>query len=221
MPPTSQSLPRSPKIASSPSSAGHAGPHAGAVGKELHAAHDAVALAADVVEEELAADRPRRDRDAGVAVGRVRQAADPDRAVRVEQDRAARVVLVVERELARAARAVEVPAVDVVGVPAQHVARVDRMAVVGAHQADHGAGRVVPGRVRVDERLGAGHRVVARAAVQRVVAEPAEDDVVIAARRAEQRILERIDVERGQVDRLLQLARDVDRRRSGSCPACR
>ncbi len=75
------------------------------------------------------------------------------------------------------------------------------MAEVDPDEADDRAGGVVLRRVAGDERLGTGQRVVARAAVDGVVAEAAEDDVVVAAVRSEERIdVERVDVERSQVD---------------------
>ncbi len=92
-------------------------------------------------------------------------------AVPVEKDRAPRVVLVVERELTQTVgdRAVVVPGVGVLA-EVQQVARVERTAPVGAVGVRQAAARapVVDLRVRVPDRLTAGDRVVARAAVQEV-----------------------------------------------------
>ena len=70
---------------------------------------------------------------AGVAARRVARAG-PHRSGGVEEDRAARLVLVVEVELAGAAGAVVVPAVDVVRVEAEDVAGVVRVAEVDADE---------------------------------------------------------------------------------------
>ena len=79
------------------------------------------------------------------------------------------------------------------------------------------AARVVARCVGLGERLGAGDRVVAGTAVQEVVAEAAEDDVV-GVQRVEQHVVGcrlgrvRVKVERRQVGGLLQGAADVDDR---------
>ena len=109
-----------------------------AVAREGAAAEDdpAVRIRRRRVEEELAGRRLRARQAGAVAVVRVGRAA-PLRAVGVEQDGAARVVLVVEVELAEARleRLVREPRVGVVA-EAQQVARVVR-----------------PGPVRVDEAV--------------------------------------------------------------------
>ena len=118
-----------------------------------------------VVQEELPGDRGRSTL--------------PRRPVGVEQDRPARVVLVVEEELAQPHRVVvvRVPRVGV-GAEVQHVA-----GVVGVQPVDHveagaGGAGVEVRVVRREQRLGAGDRVVAGATVDEVVVPAAEDDVV-------------------------------------------
>jgi hypothetical protein len=134
----------------------------------------------------------------------------------IQHDAAHRVVLVVQRELAGTTRAIEVPAVLVVGVVAQHVAGVVGLQVVAAHTAHQRVRhRVVVLRIGQGQRFGAGDGVVAGAAVQPVVAQAAVDDVVGVSGREQRRLdaaagAGRVEVERRQVHRLLQLARDVD-----------
>ena len=122
-----------------------------------------------------------------------------------EQDLAPRVPLVVERELAVAVglglvvernldvgdlliaeRGVEAgerpPRVGVRPV-AQRVAGVERPVEVDPHDPDDPAVGVDALAVGERQRLGAGDRVVAGAAVQEVAAQAAEDDVVAAGRR--------------------------------------
>ena len=84
-------------------------------------------------------------------------------------------------------------------VVAEHVTRVERPVEVAAH-GEREVESVV-GDVRLTERLGARHRVVAGTAVQGVVAQAAEDDVV-GEPRPEDRLIDvagRVEVERRQV----------------------
>ena len=172
----------------------------GAVGRQQHAAVDPLAtgLVARSVEEPV------------VAGGRLRRGA-----VGVERDGATRVELVVERELAATARLLRVPRVGVVTVR-QGVARVPGVLPVALVDADQGARGAVPLGDGADSGLAAGHRVVAGAAVQEVVAPAAEDDVVGVVR-LEQRVVAtgrvRLEVVRREVDSLVQRVGDVDRRR--------
>ena len=111
---------------------------------------------------------------------------------RRQQDLAERVVRVVLR-LVGERRAV-----------AEHVAGVERMVPVGPNVGlEQVAVRVVVVRVRLDGSLGAGHCVVAGAAVDRVVAEAAVDDVVRVLRR-------RAEVVRDQEGRVDQRSDRVD-----------
>ena len=107
----------------------------------------------------------------------------------LQQDDAPRVVLVVEHEVA--ARRVE----------AEERAVVERAVPAGLD--DRGGGRAgVPGGPGRREGLGPGDGVVAGGAVQEVVAEPAEDDVV-GEERPEQRVVEAaVEGERRDVDAL-------------------
>src|SRR5204862_422667 len=115
---------------------------------------------------------------------RRRGAALPDAAVRVEQDRAARVVLVVEQELSTTGAVSDVPSVRV-RTEVEDVARVVRVEEVGLDEADRAVhlllalrgGVAVHLDVRRDEGLVAADRVVAGAAGDQVVLPAAEDDV--------------------------------------------
>jgi len=141
---------------------------AGAVGRVGDAAVERRTLAGvEVQEPHQAAERAVVDAQVGL-VGRP---------VRVEQDRAPRVVLVVEGELAEPGhdRAVVVPGV-VVHPEVQQVTGVERTRPVAAVRVRlQGA---VGGRphlgVGVPDRLAAGDRVVARAAVQEVARHAAQ-----------------------------------------------
>jgi len=135
-----------------------------AIVREGHRAVDQLPFRRELVQEVL---------------GARRRAGLPHRAVGVEQDHAPRVVLVVQVELAEPAGhvVVHVPRVRV-RAEVQDVARVPGPRPVRAHQADHRAARPVLLDVGLRQGLPARHRVVARAAVQEVVAQAAEDHVV-------------------------------------------
>ncbi len=161
----------------------------------------------------------RRAGGAGVAARRER-GATPRRPGGGEDDRAPRVVLVVEIELAepRGERLRSEPRVEV-GAEAQQVPRVPRSRPVGADQPVLETGREVLD-VRVGERLGTRDRVVARSAVHEVVVPAAEHHVVgvvrVVGRHVDLEVtglVVRAEVVRRDVELLLQGARDVDRRR--------
>ena len=198
------------------------GRHAGSVGGHGDAADAGRSLVGHVVEEEGEREGSEVGAPgAGVPARGVGRAA-PGVGCRVEEDGPAGVVLVVEVELPRPAGAVVVPAVDVVGVPAQDVSGIVRVPEVDPHQTvAHGgavgdrpcpAGRDVVRCVASHEGLSTGHGVITRAAVDGVIAETAEDDVVVAALRSEQGVQAGgVDVERREVDSLVEDARHVDR----------
>ena len=171
------------------------------------------------VQQELRVRSRRLDRAGVAAVGE--PTAAPLRAVHVEQDRAARVVLVVQPELAetRHERLRREPRIEV-GAEQQQVARVVRARPVRADQAVRHACGAEMLHVGGLERLAAADRVVTRAAVQEVVVPAAEDHVVgvvgVIQRHVDEEVSSlrvRAEVVRRDVELLLVRARDVDRRR--------
>ena len=141
---------------------------------------------------------------------------------RVEHDRAARIELVVQEELTQARRVVvvRVPRVRV-RPEVQDVARVERTRPVGPHEAVRAVDLLVADRV---VRLHVGHeqglitadRVVADGAVDEVIVQTAEQDVVGVVRVVVDLVAqaERIGrlVVRREVELLLQESGHVDRR---------
>src|SRR5439155_13175585 len=138
------------------------------------------ALGGGLVQEVRPLGRRRAARvDAGVAAVR-EGVALPHGAVRVEEDGAAWVVLVVEQELAEAAGVVvvRVPRVRI-GAEVEDVARVPRTRPVGAYEPDRAVDLLLARGavgVELDVRLGQGlaaaDRVVAGGAVEPVEAGP-------------------------------------------------
>src|SRR5262249_1808926 len=104
-----------------------------------------------------------------------------ERAVIVQENLPERIILVIESEFARAARNVRMGelALRIRRVEAQRVARIERMAVVGLGYAGQvkslGILYLREGQL---QRLGARDRVIARATMDPVAAQAAEDDVV-------------------------------------------
>src|SRR5262245_55509968 len=101
--------------------------------------------------------------------------------MRIQENLPERVVLVVESEFARTARNARMSelAFRIRRVEAQRVAWIEGMVVVSLGDAREVEARIL--RLRVGQRqcLGARDRVIARATMDPVAAQAAEDDVVV------------------------------------------